>query len=127
MEAIKRLLVIMDTLRDPETGCSWDRQQNYTSLVPYTLEEAYEVADAIQRQDFAELRDELGDLLFQIVFCARIASEEKRFDFADVCHAVSDKMERRHPHIFAGEPAQSSHERALSWEQGKMAERRQKA
>lgn len=91
----------MKTLRDPEHGCPWDRQQTFASIAPYTLEETYEVIDAINRADFDDLRGELGDLLFQVVFYAQMAQEEGRFNFDDICNAISDKLERRHPHIFA--------------------------
>ncbi len=98
--AIDELLDIMARLRDPEHGCPWDVQQTFASIAPYTIEEAYEVADAIDRGDFDDLRDELGDLLLQIVFHARMAEEAGRFAFADVAAAISDKMRRRHPHVF---------------------------
>ncbi|MEY3658003.1 MAG: nucleoside triphosphate pyrophosphohydrolase [Pseudomonadota bacterium] len=97
---IDRLLQIMARLRDPETGCPWDLEQNFETIAPYTIEEAYEVADAIARQDLAALKDELGDLLLQVVFHAQMASESRDFSFDDVAHAISDKMERRHPHVF---------------------------
>jgi ATP diphosphatase len=97
---IQRLLTIMSRLRDPQTGCPWDLKQSYASIVPYTLEEAYEVADAIARESFDELKDELGDLLFQVVFYAQIAKEEGRFAFDDCVAAICDKLERRHPHVF---------------------------
>jgi ATP diphosphatase len=97
---IDRLLKIMARLRDPETGCPWDLEQNFETIAPYTIEEAYEVADAIARQDLASLKDELGDLLLQVVFHAQMAEESRDFSFDDVAHAISDKMERRHPHVF---------------------------
>ncbi|GJE02646.1 nucleoside triphosphate pyrophosphohydrolase [Methylobacterium isbiliense] len=97
---IERLLAIMARLRDPETGCPWDLQQSFATIVPYTIEEAYEVADAVDRGDLDDLRDELGDLLFQVVFQARIAEEAGAFRFDDVATAIADKMVRRHPHIF---------------------------
>ena len=100
MDAMRRLLEIMARLRDPQSGCPWDQRQTYATIVPYTLEEAYEVADAIQRGALDELRDELGDLLFQIVFYSQIAQEEGRFDFDDVARGICDKMIRRHPHVF---------------------------
>ena len=99
--SMKRLLEIMEKLRDPVDGCPWDRQQDFASLVPYTIEEAYEVADAIQHGNMDELRDELGDLLFQVVFHAQMAKEAGAFDFGDVVQHVSDKMTYRHPHVFA--------------------------
>ena len=97
---IDRLLQIMARLRDPESGCPWDLEQNFETIAPYTIEEAYEVADAIARQDLAALKDELGDLLLQVVFHAQMAAESRDFSFDDVAHAISDKMERRHPHVF---------------------------
>jgi MazG family protein len=126
MSGIDRLLSIMETLRDPEQGCPWDREQTYASIVPHTLEEAYEVADAIEQGDWAHLPSELGDLLFQVVFYAQIAKEEGRFDFADVVAAVSDKLVRRHPHVFGGEQVASAEEQRERWEAHKAAEREQK-
>jgi nucleoside triphosphate diphosphatase len=99
---IDRLLAIMARLRDPVSGCEWDLAQNFGSIAPYTIEEAYEVADAITRGDMDDLKDELGDLLFQVVFHARMAEEAGRFAFNDVANAISAKMEARHPHIFSG-------------------------
>uniref|UniRef100_UPI0026707F2C MazG nucleotide pyrophosphohydrolase domain-containing protein n=1 Tax=Sphingomonas bacterium TaxID=1895847 RepID=UPI0026707F2C len=116
--ALHRLLAIMARLRDPVVGCEWDRAQSWSTIAPYTIEEAYEVADAIERGDLDDLKDELGDLLFQVVFHARIAEEADRFDFAAVATAIADKMERRHPHIF-GEA-----EASPGWEALKAAERR---
>ena len=101
---LRRLLDIMAKLRDPDGGCPWDLVQDFDSIAPYTIEEAYEVADAIARRDFAALPDELGDLLFQVVYHARMAEEAGRFGFADVARAIADKMVRRHPHVF-GEAA----------------------
>jgi MazG family protein len=126
MSGIDRLLSIMETLRDPEQGCPWDREQTYASIVPHTLEEAYEVADAIEQGDWAHLPSELGDLLFQVVFYAQIAKEEGRFDFDDVVTAVSDKLVRRHPHVFGGEQVASAEEQSERWEAHKAAEREQK-
>ncbi len=97
---IERLVTIMARLRDPEHGCDWDRAQTFAAIAPYTIEEAYEVADAIERGDWADLKDELGDLLLQVVFHSRIAEEAGLFALPDVVAAISDKMERRHPHIF---------------------------
>ena len=97
---INALLAIMAALRTPKTGCPWDLEQTFASIVPYTIEEAYEVADAVQRGDRLDLADELGDLLLQVVFHARMAEEEKSFDFGDVVHAVTSKLIRRHPHVF---------------------------
>ncbi|MEB7540745.1 nucleoside triphosphate pyrophosphohydrolase [Pantoea anthophila] len=127
MNAIERLLGIMKTLRDPEHGCPWDREQTFATIAPYTLEETYEVLDAIQREDFSDLRGELGDLLFQVVFYAQMASEADRFNFEDVCHAISDKLERRHPHIFGETTAETSTEVLKNWEAIKSAERADKA
>jgi nucleoside triphosphate diphosphatase len=98
--ALERLAAIMARLRDPERGCEWDVQQSFRTIAPYTIEEAYEVADAIERADFDALKDELGDLALQVVFHARMAEELGRFDLADVLTGISDKMERRHPHVF---------------------------
>ena len=125
---INRLLGIMSRLRDPQSGCPWDIKQSYATIVPYTLEEAYEVADAIAREDFAELKDELGDLLFQVVFYAQIAKEEGRFEFDDCVAAICDKLERRHPHVFADIDATDadalSAEKVLkNWEALKSSER----
>jgi ATP diphosphatase len=118
---IERLVAIMARLRDPERGCDWDRAQTFASIVPYTIEEAYEVADAVARGDTADIRDELGDLLLQVVFQARIAEEAGLFTLADVADAVSDKMERRHPHIFGDEDS------TPGWEAIKATERGAKA
>jgi ATP diphosphatase len=116
---IGRLVAIMARLRDPERGCEWDVAQTWSTIAPYTIEEAYEVADAIARDDVGDLRDELGDLLLQVVFHSRIAEERGAFDLNDVVAAISDKMERRHPHIFA-DAADGGHHR---WEDVKAAER----
>src|SRR5438034_9947065 len=97
---LDRLLAIMTRLRDPEQGCPWDRAQDFASIAPYTIEEAYEVADAVARRDPAALKDELGDLLFQVVFHSRMAEEAGLFAFDDVAAAIADKMLRRHPHVF---------------------------
>lgn len=112
----------MATLRDPDHGCEWDRAQRYETIVPHTIEEAYEVADAVARGDLADLRDELGDLLFQVVFHAQIAQEQGEFDFADVATAIADKLVARHPHIFSREPAPDG-ARDAHWETLKAAER----
>ena len=97
---LARILTLVERLRDPETGCDWDRVQTFATIAPYTIEEAYEVADAIARNDMVALKDELGDLLFQVVLHARIAEQRGDFAFGDVATAISDKMERRHPHLF---------------------------
>ncbi len=120
---IDRLLRIMARLRDLETGCEWDVAQNFKTIAPYTIEEAYEVADAIERADMDELRSELGDLLLQVVFHARMAEEEGEFAFEDVARSISDKMEARHPHIFGGEDGTMGETR---WENLKEAERSEK-
>ncbi len=116
---VARLLAIMARLRDPVTGCEWDSVQTFETIAPYTIEEAYEVDDAIRRGDMAELKDELGDLLLQVVFHARMAEESGQFDFHDVAAAIADKMERRHPHLF-GAADQGGHH---LWEQIKAEER----
>lgn len=122
---ITRLLKIMETLRNPENGCEWDRAQTFETIVPHTIEEAYEVADAVERGIVEEIRDELGDLLFQVVFQSRIAEEADAFTFESVAQAISDKLEARHPHIFGNEtmPGGMREER---WEALKAAERAQK-
>ncbi len=117
------LLAIMARLRDPEGGCPWDVRQDFASIAPYTIEEAYEVADAIDRGDFDDLRDELGDLLLQVVFHARMAEEAGRFGFADVVHAISSKMRRRHPHVFGDVRYADMAEQVRAWEEIKAAER----
>jgi ATP diphosphatase len=103
MNNIEKLLEVMRKLRDPKNGCPWDMEQDFSTIAPYTIEEAYEVSDAIQREDFDELRSELGDLLFQIVFYAQMAAEKGFFDFDDVACGITDKMLRRHPHVFGSE------------------------
>ena len=123
---LDRILAIMARLRDPATGCEWDRAQSFATIAPYTIEEAYEVADAIARADLAALRDELGDLLYQVVFHSRMAEEAGHFAFADVAAAISDKMEARHPHIFGADQAgggAGAEPRAERWESIKAAER----
>src|SRR6202035_3830419 len=100
---ISRLLDIMAALRTPGSGCPWDLEQSFATIAPYTLEEAYEVADAIARNDLADLREELGDLLLQVVFHARMAQEQSAFDFGDVVQAITEKLVRRHPHMFGGD------------------------
>ncbi|MGB7316820.1 MAG: nucleoside triphosphate pyrophosphohydrolase [Planktotalea sp.] len=123
-----RLLAIMRALRHPETGCPWDIEQDFASIAPYTIEEAYEVADAIEREDWDELRGELGDLLFQSVFHAQMACERGLFDFDDVANTMSDKMLARHPHVFGEQSnAKSAEQQTLDWEVIKAAERAGKA
>ena len=123
MTPIERLLGIMKALRDPSSGCPWDREQDFASIAPYTIEEAYEVADAIAAEDMNGLLGELGDLLFQVVFHARMAQERGTFNFDDVANAISDKMERRHPHVFGDERIGSAEEQSRAWEAHKSAER----
>ncbi len=120
---IHRLLAIMSRLRDPKTGCPWDREQNFASIAPYTIEEAYEVADAIERNDLGDLKSELGDLLFQVVFHAQLASEQGAFTFDDIVHAISEKLERRHPHVFADAKIESAQAQNAAWEEHKRKER----
>src|SRR5215470_5113169 len=124
---LDRLLAIMARLRDPECGCPWDREQDFSTIAPYTIEEAYEVADAIERGDMPALKDELGDLLFQVVFHARLAEEAGMFAFDDVAAAIADKMERRHPHVFGTAAIASAAAQTEAWEQHKAAERRDRA
>src|SRR5271166_1573501 len=116
------LLAIMERLRGPE-GCPWDRAQTYASIAPCTIEEAYEVADAIEREDLEHLKEELGDLLFQVVFHAQIAREAGAFDFEAVAAAIGDKLVRRHPHVFAQGGALTSAEQSIAWEEAKAHER----
>ena len=120
---IDHLLSIMARLRDPVSGCAWDLEQTFATIAPYTLEEAYEVADAIERNDLKDLRDELGDLLLQVVFHAQMAKEQQAFDFDDVANSICDKMVRRHPHVFGAEAARSSAEQTRAWEVIKAQER----
>jgi ATP diphosphatase len=125
-EQLEALLTLMRRLRDPEGGCPWDREQTFETIAPYTIEEAYEVADAIARADLHRLCDELGDLLFQVVFHARMAEERGQFDFADVAQGIREKLVRRHPHVF--EPPQSAANPdmaslGVSWEAQKASER----
>ncbi len=124
---LKRLLAIMAALRDPQTGCPWDQLQGFDSIAPYTIEEAYEVADAIARRDFAALPDELGDLLFQVVYHAQMAAEEGRFGFAEVARAIADKMVRRHPHVFGDAAARDAAAQTAAWEAQKRGERAARA
>ena len=123
MSNIEKLREIMSTLRHPEHGCPWDREQDFASIVPHTLEEAYEVAEAIENGDMAELRDELGDLLFQVVFYARLAEEQGDFDFDQVVDAIIDKLVRRHPHVFADANIADAEAQTRAWEAQKAEER----
>jgi nucleoside triphosphate diphosphatase len=120
---LRRLLDIMVALRDPASGCPWDKTQTFDTIAPYTIEEAYEVADAIAQRDFAALPDELGDLLFQVVYYARIAEEANHFTFADITKAISDKMIRRHPHVFGDAAARDAAAQTSAWEAQKSVER----
>jgi MazG family protein len=120
---IDRLLEIMQRLRAPDGGCPWDQAQDFSSIAPYTIEEAYEVADAIQQNNAAGLRDELGDLLFQVVFHAQMAREAGWFDFQDVVESICEKMIRRHPHVFADEAIETVEAQTHAWEQHKARER----
>ena len=120
---IQTLLQIMARLRDPQGGCPWDLEQDFASIAPYTVEEAYEVADAIDRNDLPDLKDELGDLLLQVVFHAQMASEQGAFNFGDVVASISNKMIRRHPHIFADTEVSDSDEVLANWDEIKRSER----
>jgi MazG family protein len=121
--ATEKLLAIMALLRDPARGCPWDLQQDFRSIAPHTLEEAYEVADAIERGDLGTLRDELGDLLFQVAFHAQLASEQGAFRFDDVVEAICDKLTRRHPHVFGDAVVSGAAEQTDAWERMKHEER----
>jgi ATP diphosphatase len=123
MSAIDRLLEIMARLRDPQGGCPWDVEQSFETIAPYTIEEAYEVDDAIRRGDLPALREELGDLLLQVVFHAQMAREAGHFDFAAVAEAIADKLVRRHPHVFGDAEVRSAAEQLEAWEQHKARER----
>jgi nucleoside triphosphate diphosphatase len=123
-DEIERLIGVMAALRHPERGCPWDREQTFATIAPYTIEEAYEVADAIERTDMADLKDELGDLLLQVVYHARMAEEAGHFAFADVARAIAEKMIRRHPHVFGGEDGNGG---PRQWEAIKKKEKEAKA
>jgi MazG family protein len=126
-QALAQLLDIMARLRAPEGGCPWDLEQTYATIVPHTIEEAYEVADAIEKGDLAGLRDELGDLLFQVVFYAQMAREEGRFDFEDVARGICEKMIARHPHVFGETEIATADAQTVAWETRKAKEREAKA
>src|SRR5215470_3761441 len=121
--ALTQLLALMARLRDPERGCPWDREQTFATIAPYTIEEAYEVADAIERDDAADLKSELGDLLFQVVFHARMAQERGWFDFEAVAAGIHEKLVRRHPHVFADTTFANAAEQTANWEDLKAGER----
>lgn len=123
MTSLQRLLQIMVQLRDPQRGCPWDREQDWSSIAPHTIEEAYELADAIARDEPEAVRDELGDVLFQVVFQSRIAEEHGLFDFEQVAATIADKLERRHPHVFGNALIADAEAQTRAWEQHKRAER----
>ncbi len=120
---MQKLLEIMAQLRDPQNGCPWDLEQDFRSIAPYTIEEAYEVADAIDRADLTDLKEELGDLLLQVVFHAQMAREQNAFDFSEVVASISAKMVRRHPHVFGDEPVTDAQAQREAWETHKARER----
>ena len=124
---IDRLLAIMAKLRDPESGCPWDIEQTFATIAPHTIEEAYEVADAIEHEDWPHLKEELGDLLLQVVFHAQMAKDEKLFEFNDVAGSIAQKMLSRHPHVFGDETIESADAQTVHWEKLKEAERKAKA
>lgn len=124
--SIKKLQWIMEQLRDPVSGCPWDIKQTFASIIPHTIEEAYEVADAIEQEDFSELEKELGDLLFQVIFYSQLGKEEKRFDFDSVVAAICEKLIRRHPHVFANDQLKTDAEIKANWENEKAKERQSK-
>jgi MazG family protein len=126
MSQLTRLLQIMARLRNPDGGCPWDLQQSFRTIAPYTIEEAYEVADAIERGDLNALREELGDLLFQVVFHSQMATEQGAFDFEEVAKVIGDKLERRHPHVFGDARIGSAGEQTVAWEEHKRQERARK-
>jgi len=124
--AMERLLSVMARLRNPDGGCPWDQEQTFATIAPYTIEEAYEVADAIQREDLKDLREELGDLLFQVVFHSQMAEEHGAFRFEDVAAGMADKMIRRHPHVFGDADERDAESQTRAWEAQKAAERAEK-
>ena len=127
MKTIEDLLLIMSTLRDPQKGCPWDREQTFNSLAHYTLEEAYEVVETIEHGEFDELKDELGDLMFQVVFHAQLATEKGYFEFSDIVQSICDKLIRRHPHVFSDAKIESAAHQTQAWEAHKQVERTQKS
>lgn len=126
MENMHELLAIMEKLRDPETGCPWDVKQNFKTIAPYTIEEAYEVSDAIERDDMHDLREELGDLLLQVIFHAQMASEKNHFSFSDVVDTLAEKLVRRHPHVFGSINIDNDEQLTEIWEAEKTREREKK-
>jgi len=124
--SLEQLLKVMAQLRDPQNGCPWDKEQNFATIAPYTIEEAYEVSEAIDHDDMMALKDELGDLLFQVVFHAQMASEDGAFNFNDVAQVISDKMIRRHPHVFGDGDTRTEAQQTIAWEEQKAAERKAK-
>lgn len=124
---MSRLLAIMAKLRDPENGCPWDIEQSFETIAPHTIEEAYEVADAIEQKDWPHLQEELGDLLLQVVFHAQMAKDESLFDFNAVAKSIADKMVKRHPHVFGDEVIETADAQTVAWEQQKEKERKEKA
>jgi MazG family protein len=124
--ALEEVLTVMARLRDPQDGCPWDVEQTFATIAPYTIEEAYEVADAIERNAMGDLKEELGDLLFQVVFHARMAEEQGAFAFADVAAGLAAKMTARHPHVFAAAETRTAEEQTVAWENQKAAERNAK-
>lgn len=126
MNELEKLLQIMVDLRNPQTGCPWDSKQSFASIAAYTVEEAYEVVDAIERNDMGDLKDELGDLLFQVVFHAQMAAENNQFDFSDVVASINNKLVSRHPHVFAGDETRDEEELNRDWEKYKKKERAEK-
>tara|TARA_B100000315_G_scaffold255787_1_gene300067 strand:- start:5705 stop:6514 length:810 start_codon:yes stop_codon:yes gene_type:complete len=127
LRGIERLKYIMERLRDPDDGCPWDIEQTYETIAPYTIEEAYEVADAIDHQDMAALKDELGDLLLQVIYHTQMAAEDNAFTFDDVVEAISDKMVRRHPHVFGSTDVENAQQQTLAWEEQKAKERAERS
>ncbi|MDN3699076.1 nucleoside triphosphate pyrophosphohydrolase [Vibrio cortegadensis] len=124
-QSIEQLLEIMSQLRDPESGCPWDRKQTFETIVPHTIEETYEVVDAINNKDWSNLKEELGDLLFQVIFYSQIAKEQQLFDFNDVVDGVNEKLTRRHPHVFSDKTFSSDEELNANWEAEKIKEKSQ--
>lgn len=120
---IRRLIELMATLRDPDKGCPWDKEQTFATIAPYTVEEAYEVADVIERNDLSALQEELGDLLFQVIFHSRMAEEQGSFAFGDVVQGICDKMVSRHPHVFGSDQIRDAEQQTIAWEEHKKRER----